>query len=127
AIVEDNLLSVRSLSSPFSAYAEEAILAYAQSYSLVEFLISSYGQGKMLELLNIFRQGSSYDAALDKAYGFDTDGLDTLWQEYVTGRFQPIEVEVMHQVLTGVLVVPAMGFLLGMGLVIRYKGRGEGR
>ncbi|MEE8599304.1 MAG: peptidase MA family metallohydrolase [Dehalococcoidales bacterium] len=85
AIVEDNLLSVRSLSSPFSAYAAEATLSYAQSYSLVEFLISSYGQGKMLELLNTFKQGSSYDVALDRAYGFDTDGLDTLWREYVTG------------------------------------------
>ena len=124
AIVEDNLLSVRSLSSPFSAYAAEAILAYAQSYSLVEFLISSYGQGKMLELLNTFSQGSSYDAALDKAYGFDTDGLDTLWREHLTGQVQSIEVEGMHPVLTGVLVVPAMGFLLGMGLVIRYKGWG---
>ena len=123
AIAEDNLISVRSLSSPFSAYAEEAILAYAQSYSLVEFLISSYGQGKMLELLNTFSQGSSYDAALEMAYGFDTDGLDTLWREHVTGQFQPIEVEGMHPVLTGVLVALAVGFLFGMGLVIKYKGR----
>ena len=75
-------------------------------------------------LLNTFSQGSSYDAALDKAYGFDTDGLDTLWREHVTGQVQSIEVEGMHPVLTGVLVVPAMGFLLGMGLVIRYKGWG---
>ncbi len=93
AIAEDNLISVRSLSSPFSAYAEEAILAYAQSYSLVEFLISSYGQGKMLELLNTFSQGSNYDAALETTYGFDMDGLDTLWREHVTGQFQAIEVE----------------------------------
>jgi hypothetical protein len=31
----------------------------------------------------------------------------------------------MHPVLTGVLVAPVRGFLLGMGLVIRYKGRGR--
>jgi hypothetical protein len=99
AIAEGNLISVRSLSSPFSAYTEEAILAYAQSYSLVEFLISSYGQGKMLELLNTFSQGSSYDAALDQAYGFDTDGLDTLWREYVTGQSQPIEVKAGEEVI----------------------------
>ena len=104
AIAEDNLISVRSLSSPFSAYAEEAILAYAQSYSLVEFLISSYGQGKMLELLNTFKQGSSYDDALDRAYGFDMDGLDNLWREYVIKQFQLIEEEEMHTVFTGVLV-----------------------
>jgi hypothetical protein len=53
----------------------------------------------MLELLNTFKQGSSYDAALDRAYGFDTDGLDTLWREYVTGQFQPIEVKVGEEVI----------------------------
>jgi len=85
AIAEGSLISVRSLSSPFSAHAEEAVLSYAQSYSLAEFLIASYGQTKMLELLNTFREGSSYDAALKKVYGFDTEGLDTLWRDYVAG------------------------------------------
>ena len=84
AIAEDSLISVRSLSSPFSAYAEEAVLGYAQSYSLAEFLISNYGQNKMLELLNIFSEGSSYDGALNKVYGFDMDGLDNLWRQYIS-------------------------------------------
>ena len=88
AITEDSLISVRSLSSPFSAYAEESYLSYAQSYSLVEFLIASYGQGKMLELLTTFSQGSSYDGALEKVYGFDMDGLDALWRDYVADRYQ---------------------------------------
>jgi hypothetical protein len=48
AISENNLISVRSLCSPFSAYADKAILSYAQSYSLVDFLITDYGQYKML-------------------------------------------------------------------------------
>jgi len=74
---------VQSLSSPFSAYADKALLSYAQSYSLVEFLITSYGQAKMLELLNTFRQGSSYDAALERVYDFDMDELDSLWREYI--------------------------------------------
>jgi len=84
AIAGDSLISVRSLSSPFSAYTEESLLSYAESYSLVEFLINNYGQAKMLELLLTFRQGSSYDAALEKVYGFDMDGLDALWRDYIT-------------------------------------------
>jgi len=88
AITENKLISVQSLSSPFSAYAEEAYLSYAQSYSLVEFLITTYGQEKMLELLNTFREGSGYDAALEKVYGFDMDGLDSLWRGYVTEQYQ---------------------------------------
>lgn len=82
AVVTQTLISSRSLSSPFSTYFNEAFLSYAQSYSLVEFLINNYGQSKMLELLNIFKQGDICDEALAKIYGFDTDGLDTLWQEY---------------------------------------------
>lgn len=79
AIEEGGLISVRSLSAPFSAYPERAILAYAQSYSLVEFLVSEYGRDRMLELLNTFEQGSTYDGALEKVYGFDMAHLDVLW------------------------------------------------
>jgi len=93
AIAENSLISVQSLSSPFSAYAEESVLAYAQSYSLVDFLITNYGQGKMLELLNTFRQGTSYDGALEKVYGFNMDGLDALWRNYITMSAQPSAME----------------------------------
>jgi hypothetical protein len=99
AIAKNSLISVQSLSSPFSANDEEAYLSYAESYSLVEFLIASYGQGKMLELLNTFRQGSSYDGALKKVYGFDMGGLDSLWRDYVTEKFQLAAAEGMQPVL----------------------------
>jgi len=88
AIKDDSLISVRSLSSPFSAYSEQSYLSYAQSYSLVEFLITIYGQGKMLELLTAFSQGSNYDEALEKVYGFDMDVLNDLWQEYINPHSQ---------------------------------------
>ena len=114
AIVENNLISVRSLSSPFSAYAEESHLSYAQSYSLVKFLIENYGQGKMLELLNTFKQGSSYDEALDKVYGFDMDGLDTRWQDYITMPAKPTKG--MHPALVGTLAALATALLLALGL-----------
>lgn len=83
---KEGLASVRSLASPFSAYAEESSLAYIQSHSLVEFLIDNYGQGKMFELLNVFRQGSGYDMALVTVYGFDMDGLDALWRDYMMAK-----------------------------------------
>jgi len=88
AIATDSLISVQSLSSPFSAFSGEAILSYAQSYSLVEYLITSYGQAKMSQLLTIFREGSGYDDALEEVYGFDMDGLDELWRDYVTDKYQ---------------------------------------
>jgi len=80
AISEDELISVRSLCSPFSAYSEKARLSYAQSYSLVEYLLDNYGQDKMLDLLTLLKQGNTYDEALMAVYGFDIDGLDARWR-----------------------------------------------
>ncbi len=86
AIAEDSLISVRSLSSPFSAFPEKSALAYAQSFSIVDFLISGYGQDRMLELLNTFRRGSGYDQALLEVYGFDMDGLNSRWRRSLGRR-----------------------------------------
>ena len=81
AISEGKLLSVRSLCSPFSADPEKAYLSYAESYSLVEYLLNNYSGDNMLDLLTLIKQGSTYDEALTEAYGFDIDGLDTRWRE----------------------------------------------
>jgi hypothetical protein len=88
AVAQDSLITVRSLASPFSAYAEKSYLSYAQSYSIVGFLIDSYGQEKMFKLLSAFKQGSSYDGALLSVYGFDMDGLNALWRGYADEKYQ---------------------------------------
>ena len=92
AISQQKLISVRSLSSPFSAKPEEAYISYAESQSLVEFLIQNYGKDKMLRLLSLLKEGNSCDEALTEVYGFDQDGLDKLWREYITGQthLQPV-------------------------------------
>jgi len=84
AAENDELISVRSLASPFSADASLSYRSYAQSMSIVEFLVDNYGQEKMFELLGIFEQGSSYDGALMMVYGFDMDGLNDLWRDYIS-------------------------------------------
>lgn len=86
AISQQKLISVRSLSSPFSAKPEEAYISYAESQSLVEFLIQNHGKDKMLRLLKLMKEGNSCDEALTEVYGFDQDGLDKLWREYITGQ-----------------------------------------
>lgn len=80
AIAQNKLISVRSLSSPFSAIPDQAYISYAESHSIVEFLISEYGSEKMLQLLAVFQEGSTHDDALQQVYGFDQDGLDRLWR-----------------------------------------------
>jgi hypothetical protein len=84
AIAGSELISVRTLCSPFSAYADKAYLSYAESYSIVEYLLTDYGQAEMLGLLSVLKQGSTYDEALTEVCGFDIDGLDANWRATLT-------------------------------------------
>jgi hypothetical protein len=83
AFNSNTLISVRSLSDPFSAYADKAFLSYAESVSIVTYLIDRYGAAKMLQFMNTFKQGATYDGALQSVYGFDMDGLNNEWLTWV--------------------------------------------
>ena len=80
AVREDRLHSIRSLTAP-TGKAEEVNLWYGEAYSVVEFLIQTYGKEKMAELLAVFKEGTPYDEAMIRVYGFDQDELDTRWRE----------------------------------------------
>jgi hypothetical protein len=88
AVSNSTLLSVRTICSPFSAYTEKSLLSYAESFSLVDYLIYNYGSDKMSELLNTFKQGSTFDSAFLKVYGFDIDELNALWKPWVTSQYK---------------------------------------
>ena len=140
AISKDQLISVQTLSSNFPTDLGETRLSYAESYSLVKFLITNYGHEKILSLLGIFKQGSTYDGALEGVYGFDTSSLDNLWRlslglepRQVTPTPQPTpktnffgcreaSAKTAHDSMTslgalGILLLPAVGE------VIRVRAR----
>jgi len=80
AVTEDRVFTVRGLAGSFPTSEDGALLAYAQSRSLVAHLIDSYGATRMNELLNAFQQLGTIDRALDNVYGFDSDGLESAWR-----------------------------------------------
>ena len=122
AILEDELISVRSLCSPFSAYSERASLSYAQSYSLVEYLLDNYGQDSMLDLLTIFKQGSTYDEALTEVYGFDIDGLDARWRATLTAYM----VIASEDGQSGTPMVGALA-VLAAAVILWFRRRSSGK
>ena len=90
AIANGNLISVQTLTSPFSADPAKANLSYAESYSLVDYLISQQGgKAKMSKLLDAFRQGSGYVESIDQVYGLSIGKLDAQWREYATAKYLP--------------------------------------
>jgi hypothetical protein len=79
AVKRDSLLSVRSMTSP-TGDPSKVTLFYGQAWSLVNFLIETYGPAKFAELFATFKEGSTTDKALLKVYGFDQDGLEDAWR-----------------------------------------------
>lgn len=82
AVRRDNLISVRSLSG-YSGDPDLVDLFYAESYSLISFMLDEYGRDKMLELLTQFRQGVYQEDALLTVYGFGLDELDARWRKHL--------------------------------------------
>ncbi|MGA2670158.1 MAG: peptidase MA family metallohydrolase, partial [Dehalococcoidia bacterium] len=122
AISKNELISVRSLCSPFSAYSEKAYLSYAESYTLVEYLLDNYGQGKMLDLLALLKQGNTYDEALTKVYGFDIDGLDAVWRATLTSpTVIASEAQQSHPALIATLAALATALALWGALALEKR------
>ncbi len=80
AVKNNTLLPVRSLSGGFSEESDKANASYAQSYSLVKFLIENGGQDKMTALLSALRDGVTVDDALQRVYGFNIEGFEDAWR-----------------------------------------------
>ncbi|MCB0030132.1 MAG: hypothetical protein KDE28_19600, partial [Anaerolineales bacterium] len=88
ALDTGNVPALRRLANGFSAYGDDAGLAYVQSKTIVNFMISEYGQANLLLLLEAMRDGADIDDALQQVYGLDTDGLDGAWRESL--GYQPL-------------------------------------
>ncbi len=85
AVRAKTLDSVQSLSSSFPTDTNAAYLAYAESYSLVDYLLERHGgQQKMLAFLAAFQGGSGHEEALQAAYGLSSATLDAQWKSYLT-------------------------------------------
>ena len=80
AIRENTLISVRSLSANFPTDPNAARLSYAQSQSLVAYIVRHYGRDQLKDLLAAFREGATNDEALLSALGVDSDGLEAAWR-----------------------------------------------
>ena len=80
AVRSDRLISVRSMVA-VPGQPDQTILFYAQAYSVVKYLVETYGKDKMVQLLGVFKRGALVDDALKEVYGFGVQGLDDRWRE----------------------------------------------
>lgn len=90
AIRRDTLLRLKGMAGR-PGRPDEVILFYGQAYSIVKYLVDSYGADKMRQLLLAFKESGDIEAALRKVYGLDLNGLERGWRAKIGASPPPAE------------------------------------
>lgn len=83
SLAQDSFEPIRSLNGAFPTDDQAASAAYAQSYSIVAFMLDQFGQEQMQQLILTLANGAGYDRALEEVYGVNIDGLETAWRQSI--------------------------------------------
>jgi hypothetical protein len=79
-----SLLTWHDLNDP-RLFMGNASLAYPESYSIMAFLADKYGMGTFARFMSGLRDGASWTAALESAYGKAVGNLEAEWRDYLPG------------------------------------------
>lgn len=80
AALAGNLDSLRILNGEFPYDSSGALLAYGESMSAVSYIIDTYGEDAMSDLIAVLREGVTYDEAVERTLGIPLDQLSDDWQ-----------------------------------------------
>ena len=89
AIKEERLHSLDELEEPFTKLKNprEIDLAYAESYTAVEYLIAKCGKGKLKEILFQFARGKSFPEAAQFILGINREEFEKGWVEFLRAKY----------------------------------------
>ncbi len=84
ALVTHTLLRLYEISSRFPSDPDKAYLAYAQSWNLVDYMYSTFGQPKMAQLIKQMNNPQmDFDEDLQQILGEDQLHLENQWRLYL--------------------------------------------
>ncbi len=89
AYEENRLIPITQLCGTFPMDAEQAILAYAESQSLVTYLKRHYGWSRLRVLLNAYGDGLSCTEGVKQILEKDLATLDREWRVWLEQTYHP--------------------------------------
>jgi hypothetical protein len=81
AVDDRSLMPLGALSGQFPTTADQFRLAYSESVSAVDFLVSEHGQPAMVDLVRSYADGVTDDEAFEAATGTDVAAFEAAWLE----------------------------------------------
>jgi hypothetical protein len=86
AILSGRYISIRALTGRFPRDKRYLVLAYEESKSLVEYMISSFGEEAVLSVLNHLEDGVEADMAILRGLSISLDELESRWHHHLKRR-----------------------------------------
>ncbi len=80
AAEEGRLDELNVLNGQFPYDSGDALLAYGESMSVVTYILDTYGEEKMARLIAVFRDGVTFDDAVQQSLGISLQQLSDDWQ-----------------------------------------------
>lgn len=83
AVRDGRLIPISALRSSFPIDPEQALLSYAESLSIVTYLVETYGQSTVGDLATVYQQEVTHDEAVERVLGMTVDDLDAEWKTWL--------------------------------------------
>ncbi len=96
AILSGQYISIRALTGRFPRDERYLVLAYEESKSLVEYMISSFGEEAVLSVLNYLQEGADVDEALWRGLSISLNELESRWHHYLKRRITWVTYLINH-------------------------------
>lgn len=81
ALEQDKLVPLRALNSPFPLDESQALLSYAQSESVVNYVINAFKPQTIGALVSSFKDGLSYDQSMQQVLKESLEDLERDWRD----------------------------------------------
>jgi hypothetical protein len=86
ALANGALFNLDSIDVSFPYVPSQATLAYAASWSAVEYIMQTYGDNGIAALIAAFATGAPQDEAIEQALGVDMMRLNQDWQAWLAAQ-----------------------------------------
>jgi len=119
ATLGNSLIPLYEISDEFPERTSRAQLAYAQSFSIVSFMIGRYGMDPFRECIRLLSKGRLFDEALAGATGVDSGWMESRWLKDLKKRYKWFSLISSWVIFWGLIVLIA--FIAYSRLKIRNR------
>jgi hypothetical protein len=113
----NTLIPISELCAPFPDDANRALLAYAQSASVVNYLRQTYGWTNVRSLLSTYADGRGCDTGMQEALKSDLAQLDRAWRVWLERKATDTTESSLHATVS-ILLRDAGPWLLLFGTLL---------